>query len=71
MFVKLFNNISQSLGVNSISIGRGLEVFDYDNDGDMDMLVGNRGTNLVLYKNKIIQTDNLNKNWIQIELEGT
>ncbi len=67
----VFNNISQSLGVNSISIGRGLEVFDYDNDGDMDMLVGNRGTNLVLYKNKIIQTDDRNKNWIQIELEGT
>ena len=67
----IFNNISQSLGVNSISIGRGLEVFDCDNDGDMDMLVGNRETNLTLYKNNTMQTDELNKNWIQIELEGT
>ncbi|OUX30413.1 MAG: hypothetical protein CBE24_06675, partial [bacterium TMED264] len=67
----IFNNISQSLGMNSISIGRGLEVFDCDNDGDMDVLVGNREVNLVLYKNNIIQTDVQNKNWIQIELEGT
>jgi hypothetical protein len=67
----MFNDISQSLGVNSASMGRGLEVFDYDNDGDLDMLVGNRETNLALYKNRTMQTEELNNNWIQIELEGT
>jgi hypothetical protein len=66
-----FNNISDILGVNSAVQARGLEVFDYDLDGDLDMLVGNRESSLGFYKNTTMENQPEGSNWIQIILEGT
>ena len=66
-----FHDISSEIGVNNNLDARGLEVFDYDKDGDLDMLVSNWNGHLLLYKNQSLVVDRDKKNWIQIALEGT
>ena len=65
-----FIEMAKELGLNSTAIGMGLTVFDYDLDGDLDMLVGNRNAKLDLYQNKTVAT-NTPTNWLQIQLQGT
>ncbi len=48
--------------------GMSTEVFDYDADGDLDILVSNTDNKPYFYKN-VGQA--VNTNWLQIELEGT
>jgi len=45
---------------------RGLAVFDYDNDGDLDLLVSNVKQKPYLYENQTAT-----QNWLKIQLEGT
>ncbi|MDN5202190.1 CRTAC1 family protein [Fulvivirgaceae bacterium BMA10] len=66
-----FNDMSSVLGVDNNLDARGLEVFDYDNDGDLDMLVSNWNGHLLLYKNQSTVVNRDKKHWIKIELEGT
>ena len=66
-----FNDLSEVLGVDNVAYAMGLEVFDYDGDGDFDMLVGNREAPSSLYRNTSIENRDGAANWIQIELEGT
>ena len=61
-----FTDISEATGANGEAEARGLVVFDYDNDGDLDMLVANWGEYPYLYTN----TSSV-LNWLKIELEGT
>lgn len=66
-----FYDLSDSMGLNHDAIARGLEVFDADGDGDLEILVANRETHAVLYQNSLIEQSKNNSNWIQILLEGT
>lgn len=66
-----FSNVGPAARVNDEEQAMGLEVFDYDLDGDQDMLVGKRNAPLKLYKNRTMEIVGGDKNWIQIELEGT
>ncbi|MDP5168821.1 MAG: FG-GAP-like repeat-containing protein [Bacteroidia bacterium] len=51
---------------------RGLEVFDYDSDGDLDMVVANVETTPFLYQNQTVsESQSSHTNWLQIDLEGT
>lgn len=61
-----FLDLSDTSGANSGEVARALVTFDYDDDGDLDMLVGNWWTFPHLYENV-----SATKNWIKIELEGT
>lgn len=68
-----FTNIADTLGVDSDLVNRGLAYADYDNDGDLDLLVGTLEPyspippkNVLLYRN---ETQNSN-NWLQVKLEG-
>lgn len=63
-----FTEISERATCNGESHGMGLEVFDYDDDGDLDMLVSNTNSHPYLYQNtgRAAHT-----NWLQVELEGT
>lgn len=66
-----FHDVSAGMGVDSNLDARGLEVFDFDGDGDLDMLVSNWNGHLLLYRNQSLVVDRDKKNWIQITLEGT
>ena len=67
-----FMNWSAQSHTNGDKRARGLEVFDYDGDGDLDMLVANVESSPYLYRNEVISTGNeVGKNWLQIKLEGT
>jgi hypothetical protein len=73
-----FKEIGKEVNLFDYRIGRGSVVFDYDNDGDLDLLVVNQAprnpTDLngtleearcLLYRN-----DAADGNWLQVELEG-
>jgi hypothetical protein len=65
-----FEDLSSQLRLDSDSRGMGLEVFDYDQDGDLDMLVGNREAVSDLYINQSVDLQPT-ANWIKFKLEGT
>lgn len=64
-----FDKVSNLLGPDFMrpTAGRGLAVADYDNDGDIDFAVNNRGDYPQLFRN---DGGNAN-NWIKVFLEGT
>ncbi|MDH3243514.1 MAG: FG-GAP-like repeat-containing protein [Saprospiraceae bacterium] len=67
-----FIDWSEESGTDGDEPARGLEVFDYDMDGDLDMLVANVESTPYLFRNEAIGPNRDNdKNWIQIKLEGT
>jgi hypothetical protein len=57
---------SAELGLTDEGPGRGIAVFDYDRDGDLDLFVVNNGAGPVLYQN---QGSNGN-GWLRIEVQG-
>lgn len=65
-----FTEVSSGSDLNSLAQGMGLEVFDYDKDGDQDIVVANREAQLDLFRNNTIETGE-SSNWIQIKLQGT
>jgi hypothetical protein len=46
-----FTEVAQSLGLLDLEPGRGLAVFDYDADGDQDVLIVRNGLTPLLYRN--------------------
>ncbi|MEM9886748.1 MAG: FG-GAP-like repeat-containing protein [Bacteroidota bacterium] len=63
-----FTDWSVQAACDGIASGMSLEVFDYDEDGDLDMLVSNTNDHPYLYQNTGRASQS---NWLQIELEGT
>jgi hypothetical protein len=63
----LFTDLAEVVGVagNRLS-GKGLIVFDYDNDGDLDLFVVNNSAQPSLYRNDGGNT----KDWLRVELAG-
>lgn len=60
-------------GLNDYGIGRGSITFDYDNDGDLDLLVVNQKPVLdypVESFTKLYRNDVANGNWLKIKLNG-
>ncbi|TXG38644.1 T9SS type A sorting domain-containing protein [Seonamhaeicola maritimus] len=62
-----FQNWSKESNANGIANGMGAEVFDYNNDGRLDILVCNTNNSPYLYKNTLATANA----WIQVSLEGT
>ena len=60
-----FIDRSQASGTNSSAEGRGLVAFDYDNDGDLDLLSANYQGPPDLYENR-----SQVQNWLKVELYG-
>ncbi len=67
-----FSDWSVASGTNGEAKSRGLEVFDYDDDGDLDLVVANILESSFLYRNELIkESQPESANWIKIWLEGT
>ncbi|MDN5211368.1 FG-GAP-like repeat-containing protein [Fulvivirgaceae bacterium BMA12] len=62
-----FKDNSVLYGLDNVTDSRTMEVFDYNTDGDLDIILGNWGEEVLIFDN---QSQN-KKNWIQIKLEGT
>lgn len=63
-----FENVSDLEGVNHVADGAGLVTFDYDNDGDQDILIIHQYSDPVLYRNGSAPAEN---RWLRVSLEGT
>lgn len=46
-----FKEVGEERGINDRKDGRGLFVFDYDNDGDLDIYIANNADKSILYRN--------------------
>ncbi|MFT6214523.1 MAG: hypothetical protein ACJAS3_000916 [Roseivirga sp.] len=68
--IRNFSNSSVSSGIHKIGASFGLESFDYDNDGDVDLLFSNSIREPFLFDNPIDE-DGSNTNWVQFDLKGT
>jgi hypothetical protein len=62
----IFEDITVPSGLADYDAAHGMAVFDYDDDGDQDLLISNVGDAPFLYSNKMVQG-----NWLNIQLEGT
>ena len=70
-----FEEISESLGVDDPRIARGSAIFDYDNDGDMDIIVVNQyprepSQTLPEARTLLFRNDASEGNWLKIKLKG-
>ena len=69
-----FQDYASAYGLADYGIGRGSVVFDYDNDGDLDLLVVNQEPVLPNYPvpstTKLYRNDSTKGNWIKIALKG-
>lgn len=67
-----FLDWSAESGTNAWARARGMEVFDYDGDGDLDILVANVESKPYLFRSETIGLgEAMGKNWLQVKLEGT
>ncbi len=70
-----FTDISVESGTHGdIVRARGLEVFDYDGDGDLDMVVANVEDKPFFFENTMRSegvSRNGGNNWLKVKLEGT
>ncbi|MCY7359729.1 MAG: CRTAC1 family protein [Rudanella sp.] len=68
-----FQDNSRAYGLNDYGIGRGSVVFDYDNDGDLDLLVVNQQP-ILDYPTpsftRLYQNNSAKGNWLKIALKG-
>ena len=68
-----FENISTQLGIDELAESVENICFDYDNDGDLDIMITNSDAPITFYENKILNFNDPEPylSWIKIELEGT
>lgn len=62
-----FEEQSEQFGINHTAMGRGLVCYDYDRDGDIDLMIANSGQSPTLYRNDSAAQGN---HFINIKLQG-
>lgn len=60
-----FSQRAKDVGLDSNRDGRGVVVFDFDNDGDMDLFVANHDQPPILYQNNLSHQD---RHWLTVSL---
>lgn len=63
-----FTDESSAQGITDSGIGRAIIVFDYDNDGDEDLLITQNRDNPILYRSNASENGN---SWLRLRLAGT
>lgn len=63
-----FKEIAASTFVNDSGQGRGVSCFDYDRDGDIDIVITNNTGDISFYENNISSTSSTTANFIDIKL---
>ncbi|WP_370479183.1 FG-GAP-like repeat-containing protein [Tamlana flava] len=68
-----FMDSSQKTGLGELTVSVGAGIFDYDNDGDLDIFLSNNDRPSYFYENKINDFTNPKEDlhWFKIKLEGT
>lgn len=71
----LFTQVAREKGLFDERIGRGSVIFDYDKDGDMDLLIVNQKprdpfSNIPDARCLLYRNDAARGNWLQVELKG-
>jgi len=61
-----FEDITSEMGLADLDPARGLAVFDYDEDGKLDLLISNLFRSPYLYQNRLDVGS-----WLRVKLEGT
>ncbi|MHA4844571.1 VCBS repeat-containing protein [Flavitalea antarctica] len=61
-----FENVSEGWGFKDSSFSNGAAIADFDNDGDIDLVINNLDQEAMLYEN----TTNGKKNFISLKLKG-
>ncbi len=60
----VFSDVAEAVGITDNGISHGLVPFDYDNDGDLDLLIAPAGERPVLYRNDLPRRNS----WLAIRL---
>ncbi len=63
----VYTEVAGASGLTDTGAGKGLLLFDYDNDGDQDVFIVNNPGTSVLYRNDI----GSNNDWLRVKLGGT
>nr|WP_262891172.1 ASPIC/UnbV domain-containing protein [Psychroserpens algicola] len=67
-----FEDISEVLSFNALTVSVEAVDWDYDNDGDLDIYITNADQQSFLYENKLLNFDEDNSlHWFKIILQGT
>ena len=67
-----FSDFSEQVNLNDLTTSVGAAIFDFDNDGDLDIFVTNSDRPSYFYKNNIIDvSQGANLKWLKVSLEGT
>ena len=61
------NFVDESSGLDVLSNSRSASFFDYDNDGDLDIIVNNYHEAAMLFKNNV---EKAKRNWLKVKLIG-
>ena len=61
------NNVSKESGIDLVGNSRAAVFFDFEGDGDLDMVLNNYHEKAVVYRNN---AQKLNHNWLKVSLEG-
>ncbi len=67
-----FSDLADSLGLGDVNVGRGFAQADYDNDGDLDMIIVNLNRFVTMDPHVTLYRNDLNNgsNYIKFELTG-
>jgi hypothetical protein len=65
-----FSDMSDSWGLSAPTFSNGAAYADFDNDGDLDLVINNINDEASLYKNNVLEMNSLNSHYLQIRLLG-